>query len=376
MIKMKVLICLASLALPMSPASLHAQEIKFMGGSGTILDGTKSADGEYAIVLTEAGDNVIVNLRTKNEVLKLTAEDDWQFPYFPGLNHGGLEVAWGPDQEGSRFGILLYAAKWETAKAFLVDVDPEFGSQTSIMDILNDGAVYGARISGSEEPESLAYSYSIKSVDAPDGDMVITDTLDVTMGYFGEVPKSEEESSSRGTFTITLERTKDGPVAYTAGEEERFESGYTPKLDTEGYKELRSRINEEVKGEDIMVSKVQVPGADGRDLSYMGSLQAYVMKKLVYVDSEDDENETIILYYWQDGLLASVFELKEGKDTEVSEVAQTINVYNFENEQIVSWISEGVEVDPKDPSFFDIGARILEESIERAGVIYAKVGAD
>jgi hypothetical protein len=373
--KTKIHLHLACLALSILPATLHAQAIKYMGGSGTILEGTKSADGEYAIVLTDAGDNVVVNLRSKNEVLKLTAEDDWQFPYFPGLNHGGLEVAWGPDQEGSRFGILLYAAKWETAKAFLIEVDPEFGSQTSIMDILGDGGVYGATISGVAEPENLAFNYSVKSVDAPEGDMVITDTLDVTMEYYGEIPKSEEETGSQGTFTITLERTPEGPVAYMAGEEV-CESGFVPALDADGYRELRDRIDEEVEGEDIMISKAHAPGVDGRKLSYMGYLQAYVMKHLVYVDSQDDENETIILYYWQDGLLVSVYELKQGTDTEVSEVAKTVDIYNFENQQLVGWIRDGVEVDPTEQGFFDIGERILEESIERAGVIYAKVGAD
>lgn len=373
---MKIHLHLACLSFLILPAALHAQAIKYMGGSGTILEGTKSADGEYAIVLSDAGDNVVVNLRTKNEVLKLTAEDDWQFPYFPGLNHGGLEVAWGPDQEGSRFGILLYAAKWETAKAFLIEVDPEFGSQTSIMDILGDGAVYGATISGSPDPEALAYSYHVKSVDAPGGEMVITDTLNVTMGYWGEIPKSEEETGSQGTFQITLERTPEGPVAYMAGEEEMCESGL-PERAAADFKALRDRIDDECDGENIKKVKVHLPSSvEGRKLSYMGHLEGNVLKRLVYVDTLDDETSSYVIYYWQDGLLVSAYDVKKGADTFTEGVDRITEIFNFEEQRLAGWSYNGELEDPDTEGFNQLGFVILEESIERAGVIYEEIGAD
>jgi len=374
--KTKVSLCLSCLLL--TSASLEAQEIKYVGGSGTILEGTKSADGEFAVVLTEAGNNVVVNLRERAEVLKLTAEDDWQFPYFPGLNHGSLDVTWGPDQEGSRFGVLIFGAKWETAKAFLIEVDPERGSQTNLMPVLNDAALKWARASGAQDPDGLSFTYTVTGVDAPGGDMVITDPLDIRVEYYGEIPKAEEETGTRGTLKLRLTRTGKGLVAKEIG----AGGAVAPVanqggLDAEHFSEVRDVIRKEVAAGGLKKVKVHRPGeTKGRTLSYMGHVEANVLKRLVYVDSENDDNETFLIYYWVDGLLVSATEVRKGMDTEMSEIARTSETYNFDKERLVGWIRDGEAVDPDTESFAQLGFGVLEQSIERAGVIYAEIGAD
>jgi len=349
-----------------------------VGGSGTILEGTKSADGEFAVVLTEAGNNVVVNLRERAEVLKLTAEDDWQFPYFPGLNHGSLDVTWGPDQEGSRFGVLIFGAKWETAKAFLIEVDPERGSQTNLMPVLNDAALKWARASGAQDPDGLSFTYTVTGVDAPGGDMVITDPLDIRVEYYGEIPKAEEETGTRGTLKLRLTRTGKGLVAKEIG----AGGAVAPVanqggLDAEHFSEVRDVIRKEVAAGGLKKVKVHRPGeTKGRTLSYMGHVEANVLKRLVYVDSENDDNETFLIYYWVDGLLVSATEVRKGMDTEMSEIARTSETYNFDKERLVGWIRDGEAVDPDTESFAQLGFGVLEQSIERAGVIYAEIGAD
>lgn len=369
---------LAAVFLCLSTASLEAQAIKYMGGAGTIIEGTKSADGEVAIVLTEAGDNVVVNLWEKTEVLKLTSEDDWQFPYFPELNHGSLNVTWGPDQEGSRFGVLMYGAKRETAQAFLIEVDPEMGSQTNLMPLLNDAALKWARASGAQDPDGLSFTYTVIGVDAPGGDMVITDPLDIRVEYYGEIPKSEEETGTQGTLNLQLTRTGEGPVAKETG----AEGAAAPManqggMDAEHFSEVRDVIRKEVAAGGLKKVKAHHPSEiNGRSLSYMGHIEANVLERLVYVDSEDEDNETYLIYYWVDGLLVSATEVRKGTDTEMSEIARASETYNFNNERLVGWIRDGEAVDPDTEGFAQLGFGVLEESIERAGVIYAKIGAD
>lgn len=369
------LLCISSLAL--SPTISLAQDVRYAGGAGQVLEGTKSADGEFAVVLDGNGDNVVVSLREKRQAMKLTAEDDWQFPYFPGLNHGSLDVTWGPDQEGNRFGVLMYGAKWETAKVILVDVNGEFGSQANIKPVLRAAAVRSAAAAGSADAEDLAYSFEVAGVDAPGGDMVIGDPLDIRIGYVGEMPKAEDVPLVRGTLKVRLSRGADGPAVKLIGGGPAPETKPDPAAAAERFKALRAKISEEVEGDGIRKVKVHPESkVPGRSLSYMGHLEANVLKRLVYVDSEDEENETYVLYYWQDGLLVSVFEVREGKDTEMSEVAKTIEVYNFENQKLVGWIRDDVPVDSGDVGFAETGQRVLDESIERGGVIYLEIGAD
>jgi hypothetical protein len=94
------------------------------------------------------------------------------------------------------------------------------------------------------------------------------------------------------------------------------------------------------------------------------------------VDSLDNENETYVIYYWKDGLLVSAFEVREGMDTEMSEVAKTVEIYNFEGEKLVGWIRDGEAVDPNEAGFSMIGEQVWNAATERAQVIYNEIGAD
>lgn len=139
---------------------------------------------------------------------------------------------------------------------------------------------------------------------------------------------------------------------------------------------LRGEIDKEVESADVRKIKVHRTGAEGRKLSYMGYTQANVLKQLVYVDSLDDENETYIIYYWKDGLLVSAFEVREGMDTQMCEVAKTVEIYNFETEKLVNWIRDGKAVDSNDVGFLMIGDQVWKDATERAQVIYEEIGAD
>lgn len=368
------------LAAALMPALLEGQAVEYAGGSGAVLEGTKSRDGEFAVVLDKSQDNVIVSLREKRQVMKLTAEDDWQFPYFPGLNHGSLDVTWGPDQEGNRFGILMYGAKWETAKVILVDVNGDFGAQSDMLPLLQAAALGDVRGRGVPNPDHYAFSFSVAGVEVPEGDMVIRDPLDILVSYVGQVPKSEDAEVAEGTFRIRLSRGNDGPVASQPGGAAAPAAAGAAK-GPDAFKALRKKIDAELEAqvEAGTVKKVRVHRKSeiaGRKLSYMGYVEGTILKQLVYVDSEDDDNESYVIYYWQDGFLVSAYEVRKGRDTEMSEVARTTEIYNFEDQKLVSWLRDDVAVNPDDISFADVGSGVLDDSIERAGVIYLEIGAD
>jgi hypothetical protein len=356
---------------------LQAQQIVFDEGAGTIVEGSISPDGMFALVVTEDQDaNVVVFLPEKRQVLRISGEGipEGAFPYFEGLNHAGLTVLWGPNQEGNSFGILFYDAKWESAGVVLIDVNPDFGQQSNILPKLLLAAE-------TETGRDRSYTFSAGGLDVPAGEFSISDSIDVRINFLGQSPRNEDVPDKSGTLRAQLSRTNTGPVATLHGTEH---AGATAEVQGavksgrtgDDFRALRDEINAEIKDGDFLEVAVQRPGEEGRTLSFLGYLQGNVLSKLVYVDSLDDKNETLILYYWREGQLVSVFEVREGIDTQISEVSETMEIYNFENEKLVGWIRDGVEVDADDPGFADVGALVLQQSIQRAEPIYEKIGAD
>ncbi len=189
------------------------QEITFDEGPGRLLVGLESDDGKFAVVLGKGDSNVIVNLVGSHQVMKLTAESDWQFPYSPNGNHGSLDVLWGPDQVGSRFAVLLYGAKWETAHAILIEVDLEYGTQTDILEILQAGAVAEEKSKGVAGLENYVFEFTMAGLYDPAAEPDFPDPVDVWIDYRGQVPKSEDDATLEGALVVRLSRTDDGPRA-------------------------------------------------------------------------------------------------------------------------------------------------------------------
>ncbi len=355
-------------------ASLHGQDIRFDKGSGAILEGSTSPDGMFAVVVTSnEEENVVVFLPERREVLKLSGAgiEEGSFPYFPGLNHGGLSVLWGPNQEGSSFGVLFYDAKWESAGVILIDVDPEFGRQVDIRPML-------LRAAREKSGRDLSYTFSPGSLKVPAGELGIADPVNISIDYLGQSPGDEESPLKRGSLALRLTRTARGPEAALLGG-----AGSAPPAPVadpvpaaDSHRALRDAINANIESAEFKKVRLTRPGENGRKISYRGYLQGNVLSKLMYVDSQDEANRTVVLYYWRDGQLVSVFEVRQGTDTQISEVAETVEIYNFENEKLVGWIRDGKAVDAGDVGFADAGATVLQQSVQRAEPIYLEIGAD
>ncbi len=353
-----------------------------------VLEGTTSPDGEFALVLGENDANVITYLPENRAVLRLGTDENFSDLYFPGMNKRELTVQWGPDQEGARFGLFFYNLDWESGWVYLATVDPEFGEQTDIDELLSEAAGRMEAEKGTKHADYYVFTFSSGGVVDPNGGLVITDPVDVKINYLGQVPTrggpdmewTEDAPSVEGSFVVRLIRGSDGPEAKVlGGSDASSPSGEAATSSAPGasaFKALRDEINDEVEADDIQKVKVREDGEAGRKLSYLGYVRGYDLLELVYVDSRDDENETYVIYYWRDGMLVSAYEVREGTDTEISEVAKTIEIYNFEDQQLVGWIRDGEEVALGEMDAGEVGARVLSDSITRSQPIFQKIGAD
>ncbi len=364
---------------------LGAREIAFDQGSGRIIEGTTSPDGEFAVVVTaDLEKNVVVFLPEKRQVLDISGAgiDERSFPYFPDLNHASLRVQWGPDQEGSRLALLFYETKWESAGVVLVEVDGGFGSQASIGPMLQKAAIAAAG-------DELLYSFSPGGLDLPKGDLVLADPVDVKIDYLGQSPgdirfgdDGDEDTSREGIFAVSLARGPDGPVVKSIDgvEQTPVASEGVARMSTAGdFREFRTRMDEKIDAdvESGAVEKVKLhwDAESGRRISYLGYLDTEneFLRQLVWVNSADDDNETYVIYYWKDGLVASAFEVKKGSDAEADSGGRTTTIYNFEYDRLVGVEKNGEEIELDESVAAETAHTIQMEAQDSAMDIYNKI---
>lgn len=369
------------------------ESITFDGGSGLIFNDSATDDGEMVVVLEGDDSNSIVGLETNKRVLTLGTEENFQ-SYFPGMSHGSLDILWGPYQEGARFGLFFYGGKWESTAVILVEADSEFGSQADIDEQLSEAATAQEEAMGTEHADYYVFTFSPGSVVDPGGELMITDPVEVTINYLGQVPVrggpdmewTEDAPSVEGTLNVLMSRGDYGPEAKVLGSANATGGGGAAAGEIDdakskdhsaaAFKALRAEIDAALESETVRKVKVhrdsEVPG---RKLNAMGYVEAYVIKQLVYVDSKDEENETYVIYYFRDGLLVSTFTVREGRDTGIEGVAKQVEIMNFDNEKLVGWIVDGEEYSNEDLQYAATDA-ILAEATERSQPIYEKIGAD
>lgn len=87
------------------------------------------------------------------------------------------------------------------------------------------------------------------------------------------------------------------------------------------------------------------------------------------------------MYYWRDGQLTSVFQMRTGPATQISDVDHATGIYNFGNEKLVGWKRTPAEggdgiVSPNDSGFTEAGKSVLRDSIRLTEPIYKEIGAD
>ncbi len=370
----------AGFGLPFAAAQFEVAT--YDGKRGLLVDDSASADGEFGVVMTGDDENLIVNLRTQKPVLTLTAEDDRLFPYLAESDDESLLVKWSPDMEGYYFGLLLYGTESETVKAYLIDAAQESATQHDILPKLDAAAVAAERARGVDVDSDTVFRYTPKWIEHHEPQPRPSVPIEFRVKY-----AAADRSEMTGEMLVRATRTGDDPEVNVFAVEVEPSMGDDPEPEEEPTVEagstaeefvaLRDAIDVEVEGEDVRKVKVHADSdRPGRRLSYLGYVKAYVLEQLVYSDREDDENKSYVIYYWREGLLVSAYEVRMGRDTEMSEVGRTNEIYNFEDQKLVGWIRDGAEVPPDEPGFAEVGERVLDDSIARAGPIYLEIGAD
>ncbi len=140
---------------------------------------------------------------------------------------------------------------------------------------------------------------------------------------------------------------------------------------------FRRKVDSQCKTGDWKEVRHKEITEEGVKISTLAYVEAYVIQHLVYVEADDAENRSITLYYWDEGVLKSVFELRQGSYTETDGYDEVSETYNFQDGRLVEWKrSPGGYVDPQDESFHANADWIADSAISRSEVIYEKIGAD
>ncbi len=160
-------------------------------------------------------ENVVVSLKEKRVLGRLSlGKPEDQVVYFPGRNHGSLEVMWGPDEEGWHFGLLNFGGRWDCNAMILVESDGERLRQLDIKPMLDAkaNAFIKTALKGKKgiDPTRYVVPYRELKVVDPDVGYSVGNPVKITVNFEAEVPKSPgDEPSVEGAMTILLETSPD-----------------------------------------------------------------------------------------------------------------------------------------------------------------------
>ena len=160
-------------------------------------------------------ENIVVSLKQKRVIGRLNfgkANDD--LVYFPGRNHGSLEVLWGPEEEGWHFGVLNFGGKWESSAVIMIESDGELLRQRDIKPLLDAkaNAFIKTALKGKKslDPSRYAIPYSEMKVVDPDVGYSVGDPVKITLNFRAEVPKAPDDYPLvEGAMTVRLESSRD-----------------------------------------------------------------------------------------------------------------------------------------------------------------------
>lgn len=320
-------------------------------------------------------ENWIVSLDEKKRLGVVRSKQQHFMAYHGGMNHRYFSALWGPEQEGWYYGLLNYSGRWGCTDIFMVNCDGTEAKLTSLHALFERMARKSIVAQG-KDPEHMEIGYELLGVVDPASSVVVSDPITVRVGFTGQVPKSDEDADfAEGTMTVKIERDQKGLATATVLSVKAGGADAAPALD---FAAFRKEWNDKSKEWKSVRKNLPRPG-EGRTAFVQGWVESNVLQRLMHVDSTDDKNRTITLYYWREGQLTSVFELRTGDHTEISEVGEATNTYNFVNEKLVSWSSTGVSDshgDGSDPGMQEIGEQVLKQSIKLAEPIYTAIGAD
>ena len=172
-------------------------------------DATNKAEDRVVMV------NIVVSLKQKRVLGRLNlGKPEDEVVYFPGRNHGSLEVVWGPEEEGWHLGVLNFGGKWESSAVLLVESDGERLRQREIKPMLDAkaNAFIKTALKGKKglDPSRYAIPYGNLKVVDPDVGYSVGNPIKLTLTFDAEVPKAPDEYPLvAGAMTLLVETRPD-----------------------------------------------------------------------------------------------------------------------------------------------------------------------
>lgn len=160
-------------------------------------------------------ENIVVSLKEKRVLGRVeVGKPEEELVYFPGRNHGSLEVLWGPEEEGWHFGILNFGGKWESSAVIMVESDGERLRQKNIKPMLDAkaNAFIKTALKGKKGLDASRYAvpYGGFEVVDPDVGYSVGNPIKVKLTFDAEVPKAPDGYPEvAGTMTLLLETSRD-----------------------------------------------------------------------------------------------------------------------------------------------------------------------
>lgn len=370
----------------------------------SIIRGVKINETEATDENLYTNENWIISLAEKKKLGLIRSASPQFAPTYDGfqLNDGvlgsGFSALWGPAQEGWYYGVLNYNARWGCADIFLANIDGEEAKLTSIRKVLDAAALKFVTAKRTKGPKADAYvvSYSLLGVKNPETSVGVADPLNVRIGFRAEVPKNEDALIYEGTLTVKLARNDKGiasasVVGLKSGLEEPSER-ITPSepepapapskpvatMTPADFAKIRNAMNEKSKaGAWKLIQKDLPPSAKSKNVYVKGWVEGNVLQKLIHVDSLTDDDEALSVFFWQDGVLVSVFKYDKGSYCNDPKLKESTQTYNFQDGKLIHWLREpGGAQDPQQKGFQELGAVIQKQALKWSEPVYKAIGAD
>lgn len=416
-----------------SPLALRAQdddntelfESKLKGGyeAGMILEQTQSADGQIAILYTARkkgtkpskwplllknfhyigtiaegdadceSENWIVSLPDKRRIGVISGGKNDLAAFHPDDHRRKLAAAWSPPDGAARVGLVAYSSDAESEDVILVGFDSGALKTASLLKILNNATdKFMVQQKSYRKDKTYQHLYSVARTGIEKAALPAGATTVCSIGFKGVVgmDRGDETPPIDAAVSVRITNGKDGVL--NAKIEGVTSPGAAPATASaassdsapataEQFAALRKKMNAISDGDTWKAVHKDLPKDTKGQRHYVtGWVQGTGLKMMMHVKADNDKDKIVTAYYYHEGSLVSVFEIRKGDYTEISEVAEVSETYNFINEKLVSWSnysSLGTEsFKPGDPGFAEKGEAVRDLAIEYSTMIFSAIKAD
>ncbi len=359
-------------------------------------------------------ENWIVSLAEKKRLALVKWGNDDSSPFHPDDHRSDLSAAWSAETDGARVGFLVFSSDNKSYGAQVLSIDRGTVKATNLVARFDEAAtrfaaqqktwrankeyqtLYRVTKTGLEEhplPRGGTAYYQIGFTTSVDRDRASTPSIEGTIHL-------RVTSLPTGNLETEIVRvTPPGTVVkYAPADSAPTLAPTAPKTTTSAapaglptkapatlaeFTDLRLAYNKITDGDAWKHVDEQLPTQTKGQRHYVrGWYVGTQLRMLMHVDAATKDDQATTFYYFYDGALTSVFERRKGAATQISEVADASETYNFIGEKLVSWKRTPIEgsgdgfVSPKDGGFADQGKQVVKEAIRLAQPIYRAIKAN